>query len=104
MPDRPVGLRQEYVAQYHRRAWPTPSTGRVTIDGQEVRGPSPQKVAYVFQENTLFPWRTVIDNVKLGMAFQGVAKAERNSAHGSRSRPSASPTSPIITRHSFRAA
>jgi NitT/TauT family transport system ATP-binding protein len=55
----------------------TPSTGRVTIDGHEVRGPSPQKVAYVFQENTLFPWRTVIDNVKLGMAFQGVAKAER---------------------------
>jgi NitT/TauT family transport system ATP-binding protein len=57
----------------------TQSTGRVTIDGQEVRGPSPQKVAYVFQENTLFPWRTVIDNVKLGMAFQGVAKAERES-------------------------
>ncbi|HVA12165.1 MAG TPA: ABC transporter ATP-binding protein [Stellaceae bacterium] len=56
----------------------TPSTGRVTIEGQPVRGPSPQKVAYVFQENTLFPWRTVIDNVKLGMAFQGVAKAERD--------------------------
>jgi NitT/TauT family transport system ATP-binding protein len=55
----------------------TPSTGRVTIDGQVVKGPSPQKVAYVFQENTLFPWRTVIDNVKLGMAFQGVAKGER---------------------------
>jgi NitT/TauT family transport system ATP-binding protein len=55
----------------------TPTTGRVTIDGVEVRGPSPQKVAYVFQENTLFPWRTVIDNVKLGMAFQGVSKSER---------------------------
>lgn len=56
----------------------TPTTGRVTIDGDEVRGPSPQKVAFVFQENTLFPWRTIIDNVKLGMAFQGVAKSERN--------------------------
>ncbi|HWE73215.1 MAG TPA: ABC transporter ATP-binding protein [Stellaceae bacterium] len=56
----------------------TPSTGRVTIDGHEVNGPSPQKVAYVFQENTLFPWRTVIDNVKLGMAFQGVSKSERD--------------------------
>jgi ABC-type nitrate/sulfonate/bicarbonate transport system ATPase subunit len=55
----------------------TPSTGQVTIDGQVVRGPSPQKVAFVFQENTLFPWRTIIDNVKLGMSFQGVAKAER---------------------------
>ncbi len=56
----------------------SPSTGRVTIDGQLVRGPSPQKVAFVFQENTLFPWRTIIDNVKLGMAFQGVSKAERD--------------------------
>ena len=54
-----------------------PTTGRVVIEGQAVRGPSPQKVAFVFQENTLFPWRTVIDNVKLGMAFQGVPKGER---------------------------
>lgn len=56
----------------------TPSTGKVTIEGHPVRGPSPQKVAFVFQENTLFPWRTVIDNVKLGMAFQGVPKSERD--------------------------
>jgi ABC-type nitrate/sulfonate/bicarbonate transport system ATPase subunit len=55
----------------------SPTTGQVTIDGHVVRGPSPQKVAFVFQENTRFPWRTVIDNVKLGMAFQGVAKSER---------------------------
>ena len=56
----------------------TPTTGRVVIDGQAVRGPSPQKIAFVFQENTLFPWRTVVDNVKLGMAFQGVPSSERN--------------------------
>ena len=56
----------------------TPTTGRVVIEGHVVKGPSPQKVAYVFQENTLFPWRTVLDNVKLGMAFQGVAKSERD--------------------------
>ena len=55
-----------------------PTTGKVTIDGETVRGPSPQKVAFVFQENTLFPWRTIIDNVKLGMAFQGVARSERD--------------------------
>ncbi|HUB95748.1 MAG TPA: ABC transporter ATP-binding protein [Stellaceae bacterium] len=56
----------------------TPSTGEVSIDGEKVRGPSPKKVAYMFQESALFPWRTVIDNVKLGLAFQGVAKGERD--------------------------
>jgi NitT/TauT family transport system ATP-binding protein len=56
----------------------TPSSGSVTIDGQPVKGPSPQKVAFVFQDNTLFPWRTVIDNVKLGMVYQGVPKREHD--------------------------
>jgi NitT/TauT family transport system ATP-binding protein len=56
----------------------TPSSGRVTLDGQPVKGPSPQKVAFVFQDNTLFPWRTVIDNVKLGMVYQGVPKSEHD--------------------------
>jgi NitT/TauT family transport system ATP-binding protein len=56
----------------------SPSAGRVTIDGTAVRGPSPKKVAYVFQESALFPWRTVLDNVKLGMAFQGVPKGDRD--------------------------
>jgi len=56
----------------------TPTTGEVAIEGERVRGPLPKKVAYVFQESALFPWRTVIDNVKLGMAFQGVARSERD--------------------------
>ena len=55
----------------------SPSAGEVAIDGEKVRGPLPKKVAYVFQESALFPWRTVIDNVKLGMAFQGVPRGER---------------------------
>ena len=55
-----------------------PTMGRVTIDSLPVTGPSPKKVAFVFQDSTLFPWRTVIDNVKLGMAYQGVPKAEHD--------------------------
>jgi NitT/TauT family transport system ATP-binding protein len=55
----------------------SPSEGEVTIDGHKVTAPLPKKVAYVFQESALFPWRTVIDNVKLGMAFQGVTRGER---------------------------
>src|SRR4051812_42910434 len=55
----------------------TPTTGSVEVSGQLVRGPLPQEIAFVFQENALFPWSTVAENVKLGMMFQGVAKAER---------------------------
>jgi NitT/TauT family transport system ATP-binding protein len=54
-----------------------PTTGQVWIDDALVNGPLPGKVTFVFQENALFPWRTVLDNVKLGMAFQGVPKPER---------------------------
>ncbi len=55
----------------------SPTAGTVEIDGEPVRGPAPKKVAYVFQESALFPWRTVLDNIKLGLAFQGVPRAER---------------------------
>jgi NitT/TauT family transport system ATP-binding protein len=54
-----------------------PSAGTVEVGHQQVRGPLPQEIAYVFQENALFPWSTVIENVRLGMMFQGVPKIER---------------------------
>jgi NitT/TauT family transport system ATP-binding protein len=53
-----------------------PTTGGVDVNGKRVNGPMPRDIAYVFQENALFPWNTVIDNVKLGMLFQGVPKTE----------------------------
>jgi NitT/TauT family transport system ATP-binding protein len=55
----------------------TPTSGQVLVGDTEMRGPLPQEIAYVFQENALFPWSTVIENVNLGMMFQGVPKAER---------------------------
>jgi NitT/TauT family transport system ATP-binding protein len=55
----------------------TPTTGTVEVAGKPVRGPLPRDIAFVFQENALFPWCTVIENVKLGMVFQGVPKAEQ---------------------------
>ncbi len=54
-----------------------PSAGKVLVDGAPVRGPLPQKVAFVFQEAALFPWRTIFDNILLGLAFQGTSRAER---------------------------
>src|SRR5882672_5324191 len=54
-----------------------PSAGTVEVRGQPVRGPLPRDIAFVFQENSLFPWNTVIENVELGMTFQGVSKSAR---------------------------
>jgi NitT/TauT family transport system ATP-binding protein len=56
----------------------TPSAGTVSVGDTEVRGPLPRHIAYVFQENALFPWSTVIENIRLGMMFQGVPRAERD--------------------------
>jgi ABC-type nitrate/sulfonate/bicarbonate transport system ATPase subunit len=53
------------------------TTGTVEVAGKPVRGPMPHDIAFVFQENALFPWNTVAENVNLGMVFQGVPRAER---------------------------
>lgn len=46
-----------------------PSAGRIVIDGFEVIEPNP-KHNLVFQEHALYPWRTVFDNVALGLEIQ----------------------------------
>lgn len=55
----------------------TASHGEVRIHDKPVRGPLPHDVAFIFQENTLFPWYTIIENIKVGLSFQGVDKSER---------------------------
>ena len=69
-----------------------------------VRGPLPHEIAFVFQENALFPWSTVIDNVKLGMLFQGVRKSSAKSGRKSLLKPSAWRTSPTTIRANCPAA
>src|SRR5450755_1292677 len=54
-----------------------PSSGGVDVLGKPVRGPLPRDIAFVFQENALFPWNTVIDNIELGMTFQNVPQSQR---------------------------
>src|SRR6266550_4969614 len=54
-----------------------PTAGSVEVAGKRVAGPMPRDIAFVFQENALFPWNTVFENVNLGMVFQGVPRAER---------------------------
>jgi NitT/TauT family transport system ATP-binding protein len=54
-----------------------PSAGEVLVGGTPVTGPMPRTMAFVFQESTLMPWLTALDNIRLGLAFQGTSKAER---------------------------
>ena len=51
-------------------------SGRVSLDGRDIAGPHPDR-GIVFQHHTLFPWRSVIDNVAFGLKMKGVAKRER---------------------------
>jgi len=50
--------------------------GRVSVAGETVRGPHPS-IGMIFQEESTFPWRTVIDNVAFPLEIAGMAKAER---------------------------
>ncbi|HEY2992135.1 MAG TPA: ABC transporter ATP-binding protein [Methylomirabilota bacterium] len=55
----------------------TADGGRVLVDGRPVSGPDPRRVATVFQEAGLFPWRTALENVEFGLELQGVPRERR---------------------------
>jgi NitT/TauT family transport system ATP-binding protein len=50
--------------------------GKVAVAGDPVSGPHPA-IGMVFQEESTFPWRTVLDNVAFPLEIAGVRKAER---------------------------
>ncbi len=53
-----------------------PTEGRILLDGEEVTGPGADRTV-MFQEHGLYPWLTVIENVKFGMKLSGVSKEEQ---------------------------
>jgi NitT/TauT family transport system ATP-binding protein len=55
-----------------------PSSGQILIDGTPVvAGKATPNVGYVFQRDTLFPWRSVVDNIGYGLQLAGVPEQER---------------------------
>ena len=55
-----------------------PTEGEVFVAGRPVQGPSRQ-VAFMLQKDLLLPWRTIVQNVELGLEIQGASPAARHS-------------------------
>jgi NitT/TauT family transport system ATP-binding protein len=53
-----------------------PRAGRLLGDGSVIEGPDPSRVV-VFQDPTLYPWRTVWNNVALGLEARGLLRRQR---------------------------
>jgi NitT/TauT family transport system ATP-binding protein len=53
-----------------------PKAGTLREDESRITRPHPSRVV-VFQDPTLFPWRSVWDNVALGLEAQGILKSQR---------------------------
>jgi NitT/TauT family transport system ATP-binding protein len=54
-----------------------PSSGQILMDDEVIIGPD-HKRGMVFQEYSLFPWRSVIENVAFPLEMKGVSEEERN--------------------------
>lgn len=52
------------------------TSGRLLLDGRELTKPGSDR-GFVFQQDTLFPWRTILRNVALGGELQGQRKKDR---------------------------
>ena len=55
-----------------------PNTGRVELAGKVIDRPNPQ-LAMIFQEYSLYPWRTVVANIGFGLELRKVPAQERHS-------------------------
>lgn len=53
-----------------------PDSGEVIVNGVSVSGPH-KDIGMVFQEESTFPWRTVLDNVAFSLEVAGMDKKER---------------------------
>jgi NitT/TauT family transport system ATP-binding protein len=52
------------------------TSGEIRLMGEPILGPDPKR-GMVFQEYSLFPWRTVLDNIAFGLEMLGMEKDER---------------------------
>jgi NitT/TauT family transport system ATP-binding protein len=53
-----------------------PSSGEVFVDGERVTGPN-SHVAFMLQKDLLLPWRTIRENVQLGLEIRGIERGSK---------------------------
>ncbi|MFT8320948.1 MAG: ABC transporter ATP-binding protein [Bacillus sp. (in: firmicutes)] len=53
----------------------TPTTGSILLDGNDIVGKN-GNVGYMLQKDLLLPWRTILQNVILGLEIKGVTQKE----------------------------
>jgi len=58
----------------------TATRGELLVEGEPVRGPDPRRI-FVFQENGVFPWLTVQDNIGFGLLRKTGAERQRIVQH-----------------------
>jgi len=56
-----------------------PSAGEVLVDGERVTGPN-SHVAFMLQKDLLLPWRTIRENVELGLEIKGLERGSKAKA------------------------
>src|SRR5882724_9167849 len=54
-----------------------PTAGTISVDGMTPRN-AREIIAFIFQDATLLPWRTVTQNVGLGLELEGIGKIPRS--------------------------
>ena len=58
----------------------TQTRGDALVEGQPVRGPDPRRI-FVFQENGVFPWLTVRENIGFGLGHKSAGERAKTVAH-----------------------
>jgi NitT/TauT family transport system ATP-binding protein len=59
----------------------SPSAGGLFVEGEAIEGPDPSRIV-VFQDPTLYPWRTVWGNVALGLEARGLLRTHHERVEG----------------------
>ncbi|TSI09296.1 ABC transporter ATP-binding protein [Lysinibacillus sp. BW-2-10] len=54
-----------------------PTVGSVKIEGQEVFGNDSLSIGYMLQQDYLFPWKTIEENITLGLKLQNKEKEDQ---------------------------